>query len=39
MELLKAGAETDKKTNDGELAVDLAPDRKVCMRQSVSCDG
>ena len=29
MVLLKAGAETDKKDVDGNLAIDLAPDRKV----------
>ena len=28
--LLKAGAETDKKDVDGLLAIDLAPDTKVC---------
>ena len=27
--LLKAGAETDKRDVDGNLAIDLAPDRKV----------
>ncbi len=27
--LLKAGAETDKKTVDGYLAIDMAPDAKV----------
>ena len=27
--LLKAGAETDKKDVDGQLAIDLAPDNKV----------
>ena len=27
--LLKAGAETDKKDTDGNLAIDLAPDKKV----------
>ncbi|KAK4693422.1 hypothetical protein P7C71_g3975, partial [Lecanoromycetidae sp. Uapishka_2] len=27
--LLKAGAETDKKDVDGNLAIDLAPDRKI----------
>jgi hypothetical protein len=27
--LLKAGAETDKKDEDGYLAIDLAPDSKV----------
>ena len=29
--LLKAGAETDKKDADGMLALDLAPDRDVCL--------
>ena len=29
MALLKAGAETDKKDVDGNLAIDLAPDSKV----------
>jgi len=29
MVLLKAGAETDKKDLDGNLAIDLAPDKKV----------
>ena len=29
MELLKAGAEVDKKDIDGHLAIDLAPDTKV----------
>ena len=28
--LLKAGAETDKRDVDGNLAIDLAPDKKVC---------
>ena len=28
--LLKAGAETDKRDVDGHLAIDLAPDKKVC---------
>ena len=28
--LLKAGAETDRKDVDGYLAIDLAPDLKVC---------
>lgn len=27
--LLKQGAETDKRDNDGKLAIDLAPDSKV----------
>ena len=27
--LLKAGAEADKRDGDGNLAIDLAPDRKV----------
>lgn len=30
LELLKAGAETDKTDVDGHLAIDLAPDSKVC---------
>ena len=30
-ELLKAGADAGKKTNDGELAIQLAPDRKVSL--------
>lgn len=30
LSLLKAGAETDKKDVDGQLAIDLAPDMKVC---------
>lgn len=30
LELLKAGAETDKENIDGRLAIDLAPDSKVC---------
>ncbi|KAK1954673.1 hypothetical protein LY78DRAFT_664175 [Colletotrichum sublineola] len=29
MALLKAGAEADKKDNDGYLALDLAPDQEV----------
>lgn len=29
--LLKAGAEVDKMDVDGNLAIDLAPDTKVCM--------
>ncbi len=29
--LLKSGAETDKKDVDGHLAIDLAPDTKVCI--------
>lgn len=29
LELLKAGAETDKRDVDGHLAIDLAPDSKV----------
>lgn len=29
LELLKAGADVSKKTNDGELALQLAPDKKV----------
>lgn len=28
--LLKEGAETDKEDVDGQLAIDLAPDKKVC---------
>lgn len=28
--LLKAGAETDKRDADGYLAIDLAPDKRVC---------
>jgi len=28
--LLRAGAETDKRDGDGFLAIDLAPDKKVC---------
>ena len=31
MVLLKAGAETDKRDVDGNLAIDLAPDKKVCL--------
>ena len=34
--LLKAGAETDKRDVDGNLAIDLAPDKKVDI-QSVTC--
>lgn len=30
LSLLKAGAETDKRDVDGQLAIDLAPDMKVC---------
>ena len=30
--LLRAGAETDKRDVDGNLAIDLAPDRKVKCR-------
>ena len=30
LELLRAGAETNKKNMDGRLAIDLAPDSKVC---------
>lgn len=30
MALLKAGAEFDKKDNDGYLALSLAPDKEVC---------
>ncbi|GKT63712.1 ankyrin repeat-containing protein [Colletotrichum tofieldiae] len=30
MALLKAGAEPDKRDNDGYLALDLAPDKEVC---------
>ena len=29
--LLRAGAEADKKDVDGHLAIDLAPDTKVCL--------
>ena len=29
--LLKAGAETDKRDVDGNLAIDLAPDKKVSL--------
>ncbi len=32
LSLLKAGAETDKRDVDGQLAIDLAPDMKVCNR-------
>jgi len=32
LSLLKAGAETDKRDIDGQLAIDLAPDMKVCNR-------
>lgn len=32
MVLLKAGAEADKRDGDGNLAIDLAPDRKVRLR-------
>ena len=35
MVLLKAGAETDKRDVDGNLAIDLAPDKKVSF---LSCD-
>lgn len=28
--LLKAGAEVDKRDSDGQLALDLAPDKEVC---------
>ena len=31
MVLLKAGAETDKSDVDGNLAIDLAPDKKVSL--------
>ena len=34
--LLKAGAETDKRDVDGNLAIDLAPDKKVNI-ESVDC--
>ena len=34
--LLKAGAETDKRDVDGNLAIDLAPDKKVNI-QFVTC--
>ena len=33
LELLNAGAETDKIDTDGHLAIDLAPDMKVKDRQ------
>ena len=33
--LLKAGAETDKRDVDGYLAIDLAPDKQVCMHSSI----
>jgi 26S proteasome non-ATPase regulatory subunit 10 len=29
--LLKAGAEVDKRDADGQLALDLAPDKEVCL--------
>lgn len=29
--LLKAGAETDKRDSDGRLAIEMAPDGKVCI--------
>ena len=32
MVLLRAGAETDKRDVDGNLAIDLAPDKKVKCR-------
>jgi 26S proteasome non-ATPase regulatory subunit 10 len=32
--LLKAGAETDKRDADGYLAIDLAPDKQVCIVSS-----
>jgi hypothetical protein len=34
--LLKAGAETDKKDMDGFLALDLAPDKDVCLLPSLA---
>jgi len=36
LSLLKAGAETDKRDVDGQLAIDLAPDMKVCSRRTGS---
>jgi hypothetical protein len=33
--LLKAGAETDKKDMDGNLALDLTPDREVSPHESL----
>ncbi len=30
--LLRAGVETDKRDVDGNLAINLAPDKKVCRR-------
>lgn len=30
MALLKAGAEIDKRDSDGQLPLDLAPDKEVC---------
>lgn len=33
LELLKAGAETDKRDVDGHLAIDLAPDSKVSKKK------
>ena len=36
MVLLKAGAETDKRDVDGNLAIDLAPDKKVGLTTGVS---
>lgn len=35
LELLRAGAETDKKDIDGFLAIELAPDKKVSLRESL----
>lgn len=35
LELLKAGAETDKRDVDGHLAIDLAPDSKVSYSFSI----
>lgn len=36
LELLKAGAETDKKSLDGRLAIDMAPDSKVSWYKTFS---
>ena len=36
MVLLKAGAETDKRDVDGNLAIDLAPDKKVGLQSGAS---
>lgn len=37
MVLLKAGAETDKHDVDGHLAIELAPDSKVCLSEPTRC--